>query len=400
MSSVENDVLDLSDVNGDSEFSGFESGDIVDTPYVASMVEVSTVTTKEKRGKSPVKGKKKVKSVVKKASKPVSRNQTPTNKSKKLPLSSIDINQLSKEDIVKLRQKLGIPDVDPHYYDTFDEYSYQEVDRPNLHVQINSEDVSDTETPGPSRSKNIEEELFGSVTSEDENWQPPKLKALETDKPIAKSLAKLINVACTSQCDIEEIAKKYKIPENVDMAGPPLVNPEIWKILDKRVHTQDRGLAEIQNIVATAMEPVIKIAENLKSAALNQGTKTLLSDTLTLLGQVQYNISVKRRYSIRPHLKKKYFGLCNISMPITKNLFGDDVSKEIKSCDSMAYIAKDSQYGSYKPWRGRGTNRPFRRGYSGNYRFQPYPVQRGNFSRPFRARAGRVGAISAYPNDK
>ncbi|KAH3855443.1 hypothetical protein DPMN_098010 [Dreissena polymorpha] len=54
MSSVENDVLDLSDVNGDSEFSGFESGDIVDTSYVASMVEVSTVTTKEKRGKSPV----------------------------------------------------------------------------------------------------------------------------------------------------------------------------------------------------------------------------------------------------------------------------------------------------------------------------------------------------------
>ncbi|KAH3884815.1 hypothetical protein DPMN_008800 [Dreissena polymorpha] len=210
MSSVENDVLDLSDVNGDSEFSGFESGDIVDTPYVASMVEVSTVTTKEKRGKSPVKGKKKVKSVVKKASKPVSRNQTPTNKSKKLPLSSIDINQLSKEDIVKLRQKLGIPDVDPHYYDTFDEYSYQEVDRPNLHVQINSEDVSDTETPGPSRSKNIEEELFGSVTSEDENWQPPKLKALETDKPTAKSLAKLINVACTSQCDIEEIAKNIR----------------------------------------------------------------------------------------------------------------------------------------------------------------------------------------------
>ncbi|KAH3780767.1 hypothetical protein DPMN_158589, partial [Dreissena polymorpha] len=46
------------------QFSGFESGDIVDTPYVASMVEVSTVTTKEKRGKSPVKGKKK-------ASKPV-----------------------------------------------------------------------------------------------------------------------------------------------------------------------------------------------------------------------------------------------------------------------------------------------------------------------------------------
>ncbi|KAH3726241.1 hypothetical protein DPMN_052099 [Dreissena polymorpha] len=58
---------------------------------------------------------------------------------------------------------------------------------------------------------------------------------------------------------------------------------------------------------------------------------------------------------------------------------------EMKPCDYMAYIAKDSQYGSYKPWRGRGSNRPIRRGYSVNYRYQPYPVQRGSFSRPFRA---------------
>ncbi|KAH3788638.1 hypothetical protein DPMN_166785 [Dreissena polymorpha] len=54
MSSVENHVLDLLDVNGDSEFSGFDSGDIhvVDTPYVASTIEVATINAKEKRGKS------------------------------------------------------------------------------------------------------------------------------------------------------------------------------------------------------------------------------------------------------------------------------------------------------------------------------------------------------------
>ncbi|KAH3803291.1 hypothetical protein DPMN_156994 [Dreissena polymorpha] len=57
MSSVENDVLDLSDVNGDSEFSGFESGDIVDAPYVASMVEVSTVLLKRNVEKVPLREK-------------------------------------------------------------------------------------------------------------------------------------------------------------------------------------------------------------------------------------------------------------------------------------------------------------------------------------------------------
>ena len=34
---------------------------------------------------------------------------------------------------------------------------------------------------------------------------------------------------------------------------------------------------------------------------------------------------------IRPNLKKKYHSLCNISTPITTQLFGDDIARDVKN---------------------------------------------------------------------
>lgn len=136
-------------------------------------------------------------------------------------------------------------------------------------------------------TKNFVNELFG---SEKDEWGTPKLKSLEKDKPIASSLESLINVACTSPCAIEDIVSKYKIPENCNQAAPPMVNNEVWKILDRQIHSQDKCLTDVQNIITTAMVPVIKLTTALKSIT------SLSSDTLTLNGQAQYNLSVPCRY--------------------------------------------------------------------------------------------------------
>lgn len=82
--------------------------------------------------------------------------------------------------------------------------------------------------------------------------------------------------------------------------------------------------------------PIVRIAEILRSNnSQTPEIKTLLSDTLTLLGQMHYHLSLRRRYMIRPLLKKKYSRLCNMSMPITKQLFVDDFSKEVKNCEKL-----------------------------------------------------------------
>ena len=90
-------------------------------------------------------------------------------------------------------------------------------------------------------AKKVEEKLFGSDSdSEFAEWRPPGLKATEKDRPVTNSLANLINVAFSTQCDNEDVMTRYKIPENTDKACPPLVNNEIWKILDRKVHSQDK----------------------------------------------------------------------------------------------------------------------------------------------------------------
>ena len=130
--------------------------------------------------------------------------------------------------------------------------------------------------------------------------------------------------------------------------------------MERKCQSQDRGIAETQNLLATAMIPIINLAETFKTQFSSNSEARTLSDALTLVGQAQFHLSVRRRYMICPVLKKKYHSLCNISMPITTQLFGDDVSKDIKSCDSLVSIGKEQYQRERSGYtsRGRGWKRP------------------------------------------
>ena len=203
----------------------------------------------------------------------------------------------------------------------------------------------------------------------------PKLKGPIKGPAIPQSLANLINTTCTSQCVTDDLVAKHKVPENCDKLCSPMVNNEIWKIMNKRAQSYDKCFSDIQNLVATGVVPIIKLFEVVKPfIAGNSEAKTLFSDVITLMGQVQYNLSLRRRYMIKPHLKKKYHNLCHISMPISAKLFGDDVTKDIKNSDTGVSIAKENYPTYYKPYRGLPVFRGnFPRGMRGVNRYQPYP---------------------------
>jgi hypothetical protein len=100
-------------------------------------------------------------------------------------------------------------------------------------------------------------------------------------------------MAFTAQCDLDSILNKYQVPKNCDRAVPPIVNQEIWKTLDKKAHFQDKFMVDIQNLVASGLSPVVQLLEYVKNEA-----KCIFSDLFTVLGQVQYNLSLRRRYLI------------------------------------------------------------------------------------------------------
>jgi hypothetical protein len=78
--------------------------------------------------------------------------------------------------------------------------------------------------------------LFDIDDSDDENdgdpdnnlWSQPQLKAPDLGDPIAKSLAELMNTACTNQCKVNNIIGKYKVHSNCEFMNVPCVNKEIW----------------------------------------------------------------------------------------------------------------------------------------------------------------------------
>lgn len=407
--------LTLQDSDEGDTFSGFSDNEN-QQPQLKSVV-VSKAAPKEKAPtKEKTHGSKKKGSGDRHSKSKSSSNRDSSGKL----VDSLDISKLSQDDISKLRELLGIQQEPDYAHETdvncFSGNSLENL--PRMTISVDASELSDGELPQdtcesalPHNSVQNRIDMAGALFGEEQEcdeWDMPRLKAPTKGKPISESLAKMINIACTTQCETDSLITKYSVPENCEMVCPPLVNTEIWKVMNKRTQSQDRLIVQTQNLVAAGMTPIIRLAEVLKTQiSANAEAKSLLSDALTLIGQVQFNLSVRRRYMIRPALKKKYYPLCNISQPVTTKLFGDEVAKEIKACDSMGNLSKYDN--SYQSNRGRGGGKFPRRGghrggfnnggYDDGQRYQPYP-QRGQYRGGFRnnSRNFKKPAASTPPN--
>lgn len=157
----------------------------------------------------------------------------------------------------------------------------------------------------------LKEALFADDSQSKENepmandmiWQLPKLKAPKKGEAVSPSLASLINTACTSQCEVDDIISQYKLPSNCEKMSAPSVNPEIWSEIRRKAQTYDKAFQDIQTLVAMGMIPIVRLINLLKSH-MTEEAKSLVSDAMILLDQAQFNISVRRRYMIRPFKRK------------------------------------------------------------------------------------------------
>ena len=405
---AEEDTVTLNDPN-DDEFSN-SSGSFSGFSPLREDEEHAEAAKKHKgkqkaTSKTSKKASKKAKKTAKtSASAPIpERNISSENNKKSNSLSKL-INKLSPDDIEQFRNLLGVAPQPFHYTDDEDMqtvYGCNLNNYPGLTIELTEESDSElASAPAKKQSKkqplqpvaitdDLRNALFEekdessqSVSSETvaeyDLWDLPKLKQPEKGPAISQSLANLINTACTSQCITDSLMDKFKIPENCDKLSAPRVKTEFWKVMNKRAQGYDKYFSDTQNLVAAGMVSVIRLAEAMKGQiASNPEAKDLMTNTLTLMGQIQYNLSIRRRYMIRPHLKKKYQNLCNYNVQITSNLFGDDLAKEIKNCDAAVSVAKENYgYGGYRPQRSRGYFRGAR-GQRGGYRYQPYPPHYG-----------------------
>ncbi|XP_052082856.1 uncharacterized protein LOC127720327 [Mytilus californianus] len=224
------------------------------------------------------------------------------------------------------------------------------------------------------------------VESEDEEFDYEMPKIFEDDErfdsEVSPSIASVIEKICKKKSDVTSLTKDSKIPSNCKALVPPPVNPEIWQFLARRAKTEDLISQNIQKLTGAGMVPLIKVAELLRGK--NPCIKTmreLISRAISIQCNLHFELSIKRRMNLKPHIERKFHQLCNRNEVVGEKLFGDDISKRLREINDVQKINKTF---SSKNYRGRSYRRGYRFGMSnprGNFRGQSrYP--RGSYRQP------------------
>jgi len=188
----------------------------------------------------------------------------------------------------------------------------------------------------------------------------------DTSPQVSEKLASLVNDKYSTEYSVEkrkEISERYKRPKNCEALQYPRVNEEMWGGLPPHAKRADIKMSALQANLISVSSAIIMTVEDLlnhreKKTAPNY--KTLiprLTDSLALLGQVNQEISYKRKDAMRPFLSNEFKQACSRSHPPGKFLFGDDLAKTLQDVRTTNKIMSSST-------KQRDRNKPYQRSYT------------------------------------
>lgn len=218
---------------------------------------------------------------------------------------------------------------------------------------------------------------------------------------VSASLAKVFDNICKKKSDVSSMIKEIKIPINCKSLVVPPVNTEIWQFLERKAKSTDLNMQTIQRNLAYGIVPLIRVAELLKTRKPDvKEMRECISKSMALLSNTHFEISIRRRISLKPHIDRKYHQLCNKNENVGESLFGDDVGKRLKDINEINKINKNIssvhtnfRRGNYRGRQGgrflggRGASR-----YNSNYQ-RRYPQ-----TQYITGRGRSVGGLRRKPN--
>ena len=160
--------------------------------------------------------------------------------------------------------------------------------------------------------------------------------AEKTAPAIDEKLAQLVSSLIPeklSKTKLDELMDKYPRPDNCPLLVAPKCNKVVWHQLQPPPKTTDTALQKCQKLLVAAVCALIQA-----TTKASDELKPLLTHSLVLALSANWEFNQKRRDLLRPHLNSRYSALCNPSTPISTELFGDDIGKEIDELTKTSHI--------------------------------------------------------------
>lgn len=174
------------------------------------------------------------------------------------------------------------------------------------------------------------------------------------------TLSQVVNSGIRATIDrgvAKELCSKYNRPENCEALIVPKLNKELWNAptLMKTTKEVDKSFQLSQRYLNQGLIPLVSLMDQLLKTDNSEQFK-LARDSFQLLAYAHRDLSNIRRQQIKGVVDYKYKQLCNDTTPVTENLLGDELEKQIKTMDEMRKVGKElSKYKGEKT-RLKSTN--------------------------------------------
>ena len=271
------------------------------------------------------------------------------------------LNYLSKQsggkEQVEVPQPKPIPVVQAPVQmpQSFDQLSDSVHSEPDVSVVGCPDSVSDSECPDD-QTIQVVDDAAAVVQVHVSSFKARLAKyedKVNTHPPVSEDLASFVSKSISSKMEkaaYNELSEKYARPENIPFLVAPKVNREVWNLIPEYAQKKDLRLAKQQNQLVQGICPLVKAIEECGDSPQLQKIKGLVADGVELLSQVSMDMNYTRRDTMRPELKKASH-LASRSIPVTDQLFGDDVEAEFKKIESRTKLSESMRGQRYTPYQ-------------------------------------------------
>lgn len=188
-------------------------------------------------------------------------------------------------------------------------------------------------------------------------------EADQVSPPVNDKLAAKINGRFRVALNVDKVIEKQKAylrPQNCQNIGVPRCNQEIWHRLSTVQRREDVRMTNIQRAIHSRATAISQILDLLPAGAKNKAKLDIPClvakgcDALALLGHASHEMSFRRRRSMSSALKREYSGLVSPNVPVTDNLFGDDLMKTVRDLKQEHFLGNTATRYTAKNDQRRG----------------------------------------------